>query len=190
MFPSIAQPVQRFVLQSTTFAIILVGITITNQVQAAERVTLTYGAIERSIPVEQLETLAASGTLPAEAHELTALLELLEIEPKDVQANLTATAEFNLLEIDAVAYSDIGEDLLLLAGQIVHTPPQVAPIAALRGMLLTAIADDGQTSLLELIQCYPTPEMMIDVKRLLSKNWREEGDLSGLTNQFHWEVLQ
>jgi len=161
---------------------------------AAQRVTLTYGAIERSVAVADLAVFAETGEFPASAHEFAALLRFVGLAESEartqLQTQLSEPIAFDLLELDAAAYSQVGEDFLFLLGQVIYTRPRVAPITSLRGAILTAIADDGELSILEILERFPTPELVIDGRRILTGNWLDPEELENLTRQFYLEILQ
>ena len=152
---------------------------------AAERLTLAYGNFARTVAIDHLAVLCDTGTFPAAASELRAGLALFDLEVATLCNALTESVAVNILDLDAALHTDIGEDLLFVAGQAIHNPPRVAPIAALRGTLLTA-AEDGSVSAIELLQRYPTPDVAIDLAVLLRDDWFSD-NLDGVTREFSWE---
>lgn len=154
---------------------------------SAEYLTLTYGSFARTLVIDQLAQRCTTGTLPPEAHELEAILALLAVETDNLCDALTEEVAIDPVELDQVLQSRIGEDLLFVLGQVIHTRPRVAPITSLRGALLTA-SEDGTLQGLEILERYPPPEVMIDLARLFSEDWIND-DLEGLSRDFSWDIL-
>jgi hypothetical protein len=100
---------------------------------------------------------------------------------------LTESIAVDLVEFDQALRSQIGEDLLFVAGQVIHNRPRVATITSLRGALITA-SEDGEMNALEVLQQYPTSEVMIDLERLFSEDWRKDG-LADFSRDFFWDSL-
>jgi len=154
---------------------------------SAEYLTLTYGSFSRTLTIEHLVQRCDTGTLPPDAHELGAILALLSADGDELCGFLTEVVAIDPVEFDRVLHSRIGEDLLFVLGQVIHTRPRVAPITSLRGALLTA-SEDGSIRGLEILQRYPPPDVMIDLARLLSEDWMKD-DLAGFSRDFSWDIL-
>jgi hypothetical protein len=69
--------------------------------------------------------------------------------------------------VDDFLYSETGDRLLTWLTQVVHTPSRQGSIPALRSAFLMAVSDDQQISLLELLQTYPTAQVMVDGANLI-----------------------
>ena len=154
---------------------------------SAESLTLTYGSFARTIRIDHLVQLCDTGTLPPEAHELSATLALLSVDTAELCTPLTESVAIEPVEFDRALHSKIGEDLLFVLGQVIHTRPRVAPITSLRGALITA-SEDGSINALEILQRYPPPEVVIDLERLLSDDWIKD-DLADFARDFSWDAL-
>jgi len=154
-------------------------------VRSADRLILTYGSLARTVEIGHLAALCDTGALPAAARELRAGMAMFDLDAEALCEPLTETIEVDLLDLDAALHTQIGEDLLFVVGQAIHNRPRVAPIAALRGTLLTAAAD-RQISALELLQHYPTPDVAIDLTVLLGDTWFDD-NLSNVTRDFSWD---
>jgi hypothetical protein len=154
---------------------------------SAEYLTLTYGGLARTVEIQHLSQLCDTGTLPEEAHELSATLTMLSVDTDDVCRTLTESIAVDLVEFDQALRSQIGEDLLFVAGQVIHNRPRVATITSLRGALITA-SEDGEMNALEVLQQYPTSEVMIDLERLFSEDWMKDG-LADFSRDFFWDSL-
>ncbi len=153
--------------------------------QSAEYLTLTYGSLARTVAIRHLVQLCDTGTLPDEAHELSATLAMLSVDTDEMCRTLTESVAIDLVEFDRALRSQIGEDLLFVMGQVVHNRPRVATIVSLRGALLAA-GEDGAINALEVLERYPTPEVLIDLERLFSDDWIEDG-FADFSRDFAWD---
>ena len=132
---------------------------------AAEKVVLKYGILRESIPVSDLETLAETGrTDPA----LENYIKLAGKQPEDVQRALTSTVKVDLLTLDRSLNSLPGNLILDEVGKTIRTPAKAADRQAIRAALIKSAEEDGRISLLEVIQNYPTSEVVVEGDRLVS----------------------
>ncbi|TAF56964.1 MAG: alpha/beta hydrolase [Oscillatoriales cyanobacterium] len=154
---------------------------------SADELTLTYGSLARTVKLQHLAQLCDTGTLPEEAEEFSTILATLAVDTDEMCDTLTEPIAIDVVEFDQALRSQIGEDLLFIAGQVIHNRPRVATITSLRGALITA-SEDGEINALEVLQHYPTPEVMIDLERLLSDDWVNDG-LADFSRDFFWDSL-
>ncbi|RZM82447.1 alpha/beta hydrolase [Leptolyngbya iicbica] len=131
---------------------------------AAEKIVLTYGPISMRVPITELEGLAETGEASG---QLEQLLKLANQEPTSVQTTLTDPVPVNLTVLDLALNSLPGEWALDQVGEIIHPASGAGSRQALRSALIAAAADDNEITLLEVMQAYPTPELMVRGDRLL-----------------------
>ena len=131
---------------------------------AAEKIVLTYGPISMRVPITELEDLAETGEPSGQLQEL---LKLANQEPESVQTTLTDPVSVNLTVLDLALNSLPGEWALDQIGEIIHPASGEGSRQALRSALIAAAADDDEITLLEVMQAYPTPELMVRGDRLL-----------------------
>jgi hypothetical protein len=131
---------------------------------AADKIVLTYGPISMRVPITELEDLAATGETSGQLQEL---LKLANQEPTSVQTTLTDPVPVNLTVLDLALNSLPGEWVLDQVGEIIHPASGAGSRQALRSALIAAAADDNEITLLEVMQAYPTPELMVRGDRLL-----------------------
>ena len=131
---------------------------------AAETVVLTYGFVNLEIPIEDLEALAAGEET---SRELERLLEVADQDPNTLRTTLNAPIEVSPVVLDTALNSPPGEWVLDQVSETIQTSSGVAGRQALRGALIGASADDNQITLLELMQVYPSPEIVVEGDRLL-----------------------
>jgi hypothetical protein len=131
---------------------------------AAERVVLKYGILQQSVPVADLTTFARTG-------QLTSSLEgygISDKESQNVRTSLTKQVKIDVRTLDRGLNNPLGEALLDELGTAIHTPTGAANRQALRSALIMSASDDGQVSLLEIIQKYPTQDVQVEGDRVLS----------------------
>ncbi|WP_204141653.1 alpha/beta hydrolase [Halomicronema sp. CCY15110] len=131
---------------------------------AAEKIVLTYGPISMQVPITELEDLAATGE---PSGQLEQLLKLANQEPASVQTTLTDPVPVNLTVLDFALNSLPGEWALDQVGEIIHPASGAGSRQALRSAIIASAADDNEITLLEVMQAYPTPELMVRGDRLL-----------------------
>ncbi|MBW4513388.1 MAG: alpha/beta hydrolase [Scytonematopsis contorta HA4267-MV1] len=149
---------------------------------AAERVILKYRVFRESISVEALSTFANTGKIS------TVLPVDIAVGGKKsaaIRRYLTEPVKVNPLILDRILNSPVGNIILDQLSQVIHTKSRKADRQALRSALILSANKDGQITLLEVIQNYPTSEVEVDGDRLESAYktlLRLQGSLQNLLN--------
>ncbi|MBE9198108.1 MULTISPECIES: alpha/beta hydrolase [unclassified Nodularia (in: cyanobacteria)] len=130
---------------------------------AAEQVVLKYGIFRESISVEELSTFAETGEL---SRSLRVNFALAQQDPNAIRPYLTTPVNIDLVILDRVLNSPIGNVILDELSQVIHPPSRTADRQALRAALVLSASEDGQVTLLEIIQNYPTTNVEVDGERL------------------------
>jgi hypothetical protein len=148
---------------------------------SAEKITMKYGPIYRSIAVTDLKDYAQTGK-PSD--ELGSFLRL--VKPKD-RESLTKTLNmkfpFTVVQVDKLIKTPAAEGLLTeLSGATVL--PGNEELKALRGALLIAASSKEGLGTLSLLDSYPTPTLTVDLKKLLvlmknNKSFKGLGSMMG-----------
>jgi len=68
--------------------------------------------------------------------------------------------------LDRVLNSPIGNVILDELSQVIHPPSRTADRQALRAALVLSASEDGEVTLLEIIENYPTINVEVDGERL------------------------
>ena len=131
---------------------------------AAEHVVLKYKILREKISVRELTRLTETGT-PSPA--LAAYLKLAGKEPQDIRQPLTQIVKVNPLLLDRVLNSWVGNAVLDQVSQAIHTPSNQANRQALRAAISLSANRDGQLTLMEVLQNYPTQEVEVEGDRLV-----------------------
>lgn len=129
---------------------------------AAERVVLRYRIFRQSLSVAELSRFAETGEL---SRTLRSNLNLARQDPEQVRRYLTESVQVNPVFLDRLLNSRVGDVVLDELTQIIYTPSRRADRQALRAALVLS-ARDGQVSLIEVLQNYPTQEVQVDGDRL------------------------
>lgn len=151
---------RRWKIVLIAVAIILIP---ANSAIAAEQVVLKYRIFRESFSVQELSTFADTGELST---SLRINLALARQDPKVVRRYLTETVKVDFVFLDRVLNSPVGNPILDQISQIIHTPSRRADRQALRAALVLSAREDGQISLIEVLQNYPTSEVEVEGERL------------------------
>ncbi|HEY9763341.1 MAG TPA: alpha/beta hydrolase [Trichocoleus sp.] len=130
---------------------------------AAETILLRYQGFGRAVPVFDLATLAQTGEAP---DSVGGLLNMANEDPATLQDLLTRNLTVNPNLLDSVLYSWPGEWALDQMGGVIHPPSGQASRQALRSAIVLAAAKDSQISLLEVLEHYPTPQVVLEGDRI------------------------
>ena len=137
---------------------------------AAQSVVFKYLVLQETLSVTELTTFAETGEL---SHGLQFYLGSRENNTEKGAAELklrdTLTQE---VKVDGVLLyralnNPAGELLLDKVSQIIHTPSNRANVPSLRSALVDSALEDNQITLLEVLQNYPTSEVVVEGDRLV-----------------------
>lgn len=132
---------------------------------AAETVYLDFGLLGRSIPTTSLTHFAETGE--ADADLAPYLRRLTPDQKEQVREALTASRPVDLVHLSQWFYSSMGEDTLVFAGDLIQTEGQLNGQRAIRAALLAAAAD-GELSLIDVIEHFPTRGLRFDLNQMLT----------------------
>jgi hypothetical protein len=127
--------------------------------QAADRVRINYRGFSRSVPVPLLVLLAETGQSTG---VLGGLLNQAGRNPGDLRSLLTRPLTASPVVLDRALNSRPGEWMLDYVGQTIHPGQGGANRQALRSALVLSASNDGQITLLEVLQNYPTEEVVLE----------------------------
>ena len=129
-----------------------------------EKVTLTYGPQQLSIPMEELQTFAETG----EASKVIKFIAGFVGDDQEIfRTALTEKVTVpDPLFLNKAMDFIVGELFLYEIGQAIYTPSRQKVIEALRSSIGLSVLDNREISLLEVIERYPAQELFIDAKKL------------------------
>lgn len=143
----------------------------------AERITVSYGALERSINISSLEQYALDGTINEDLRTYTGFLN--ETQRQRFRQVLQARANLDVVAVSQFLYTQQGEILLRQLGEVVRTESNLSGFLAIRSaLILAAAAPEGLTAL-SVLQAFPLSDIRIDLGRTLEIL----GDLQSLIRQ-------
>lgn len=134
-----------------------------DRAEAAEWVVLKYGFLRGRLSVPELTTFVKTGEL---SRSLRAYLKLAKKEPAELRRTLTQEVKVNPTFLYQVLKTPVGDVMLDQVSQVVHTPSNRANRESLRGALVSSALPDGNITLIETLQNYPTPEVHVEGERL------------------------
>ncbi len=132
---------------------------------AAERIYTTFSAIETSISVTALEKYAEDGII---AHELAFYQQYLPPkQSQELQGILLTPVKVSPVVVSQFLYTPEGEFLLNRLAQVIQPESGQAQgrFQALRSALISASAEPGGLTLLNLLRKYPYSSIHIDLRR-------------------------
>jgi hypothetical protein len=138
---------------------------------AAETIILRYGVLGGSLPVTDLTNWVDRGEL---SDDLETYLLLSQQKPDKIRRLLSQSVPVSADWLDLSLRTDPGRTLLSAVGQVLQSPQSRDSAESLKTALLAAARDDGQLSLLEVLQDYPARELHVQVDRLnkLADTWQ------------------
>lgn len=152
--------------QLSLFSIALVGLGCLGfapSALAAENVVLQYRGFSRTVAVSDLVTLAETGEAPT---SLAGMLRQVGQQPETLQTVLSQPLMTDVVMLDKALNSLPGEWMLDQVSQAIRPVSGEASRQALRSALVAAADDDGEVTLLEVLQAYPTETVVLEVDRL------------------------
>lgn len=130
---------------------------------AAKHVVFKYKILQESVSVPELTTFAQTGQA---SPNLQAYFRLSRQRPDTTRQTLTRPIKVDPILLDRVLNSPVGNTVLDQVGQAIQTPKGGAERQALRAALTLSASDDGSLSILEILQRYPTEEVIVDGDRI------------------------
>lgn len=134
--------------------------------QAADRIYVTYGLLERSISIDALENFAKTGEVDDDLYVYTSYVR--PEQRKQLRSALQTKADVSPVAISQFLYSPQGELLLRRLGQVIQSEARTDGAIGIRAALILAAADstEGFTPL-SIIRKFPTRGIRIDLQKTL-----------------------
>ncbi|MDZ8054000.1 MAG: alpha/beta hydrolase [Aulosira sp. ZfuVER01] len=167
------------ILLLLVLSILLPTFGISNSVLAAEQVYGSYSAIQLSIPVTSLEKYAQTGVID---DKLNIYQQYLPAEQfKELRQILLTPVKVSPVVVSQFLYTPQGEFILRRLAEAIKTrSPQPQPeFQTLRSAFISAAAEPGGLTLLNLLRKYPTSSINID----LAHSMGIAGELEQLINE-------
>lgn len=132
---------------------------------SAEYIQIQLGLLSLSVPVEALETYAATGVAPDEID--TYVNYLTPNAREQFRETLNRQFQVDRVAISQMGYSSIGVDFLTRLGAIVQTPAGQNGWQSMRAALILSASEPEGMSILGILKNFPTEGIHIDIGELL-----------------------
>ncbi|HLO49102.1 MAG TPA: alpha/beta hydrolase [Kamptonema sp.] len=143
----------------------------------AERVYVTYGPLEISVPVKSLEVFVETGVVDDNWDGFAQYVNQQQLA--QLRQALQAKAEVSPVTISQFLYTSQGEVLLQRLGRVIQTKGRQPGFYAIRAALILAAADPEGLTPVNVLKKFPTYGIRIDVARGLAV----VNQLTGLVNR-------
>jgi predicted dienelactone hydrolase len=146
-------------------AFFLISALVSRPVLGAERLTLSYGLVRRSIPIASLENYARTGKIDDE------LATYFKYAPKErlpqIREALLTPIPLNAVQVSQFLYTPIGERLLEDLAEVVQGETRSTGLYGIRAALILAAADPEGFTLLNILHKFPSRDISINLVRAL-----------------------
>jgi predicted dienelactone hydrolase len=144
---------------------------------AADRVTISYGLLERSISINSLDIYAREGHITEDFQKYTQYLDQEQL--LQLRQILRAKSDLSPIAVSQFLYTDQGEVLLNRLSEVIRTETNLPGFYAIRGALILAAAEPEGLTVVNVLKQFPLDSVRIDLGRSL----RILGDLETLIRQ-------
>jgi predicted dienelactone hydrolase len=126
---------------------------------------VSYGVLERSIAIDELEKFAETGQLSPQLMAYNHRLQLDAMQLEQIRTWLITPADLDKVAVAQFLYTEQGKFLLKQLTQVVQTPARRGSFSALRSAVILAAANenDGGLTLLNVLRQYPTESIRINL---------------------------
>ncbi len=155
-------------LRGRAIAVLLGGAVVLTALpgRAAERLTLSYGLLERSITLQTLEKYADSGELDNDLYVYT---RYVKPEQRDqLRKALRLKSDLSPVAVSQFLYSPQGDILLKRLGQLIQPESRDNGSLAIRAALILAADDREGLTPLTVLKRFPTRGIRVDLQKTLA----------------------
>ncbi|NBO31354.1 MAG: alpha/beta hydrolase [Cyanobacteria bacterium WB6_1B_304] len=139
---------------------------ITMPANCAEQIVLTYGALQGSVKVADIEIFAREGIIQGDLSDYARLLQPWQRE--QFQRILTTRIDLGRVAVAQFLYSPQGETLLQWLGNIIQLPSGQSGFNAIRASIILGTDDREGLTLLNVLHKFPTQGIRIDLGRVFA----------------------
>ena len=129
----------------------------------AERIYVTYGPVEVSVPIESLAVFAKEGQIDSNLDGFAQYAN--ESQLAEIRSALQAKAEISQVTIAQFLYTPQGEVLLKRLGRLIQTKARQPGFYAIRAALILAASDPEGLTIVNVLRKFPTYGIRIDIAR-------------------------
>jgi predicted dienelactone hydrolase len=132
---------------------------------AAQRLTLAYGLLERSISLDDLIDYADTGALD---DELYVYIRYIKPEQRELlRRSLRLKSDLSVVAVAQFLYSPQGQILLQRLGEVIQPESRQNGLHAIRAALILAAADPEGLTPINVLRQFPTAGIRIDLQKSL-----------------------
>lgn len=146
------------VLSSALMFVGLSGLSLPSE--AAEKITINYGAFGRSIAISDLRQYLETGKPPSDLASILSVVSQQERE--SLLAGLKFKVPLNVVVMDKLLRSPQGEQLLTQVAGTTSLPGGEEKLALRSALIVAASSKDG-VGLLSFLEAYPSQTLRIDI---------------------------
>jgi predicted dienelactone hydrolase len=132
----------------------------------AERIYVTYGPVEVSVPIESLALFAKEGQIDSNLDGFAQYAN--ESQLAEIRSALQAKAQISQVTIAQFLYTPQGEVLLKRLGRLIQTKARQPGFYAIRAALILAASDPEGLTIVNVLRKFPTYGIRIDIARGLA----------------------
>jgi predicted dienelactone hydrolase len=129
----------------------------------AERIYVTYGPVEVSVPIESLAVFAKEGQIDSNLDGFAQYANQSQLA--EIRSALQAKAEISQVTIAQFLYTPQGEVLLRRLGRLIQTKARQPGFYAIRAALILAASDPEGLTIVNVLRKFPTYGIRIDIAR-------------------------
>lgn len=142
---------------SLAIALLTVGINLiptifTRPALSAERINISYGILQRSIPIKSLELYAQTGKIDEDLAAYARYVDKKELA--QLRKILVTPIPLGTVEVSQFLYTGIGETLLQRLGEVIQLESGQNGFYAIRSALIISAAQKQGFTLLDVLRNY------------------------------------
>ncbi len=144
---------------------------------ALDNVTVKYGAVDVTLPMSDLQSLAQTGKASS---QLQSVLSLAKQTPESMREILTREVPLDSQLVGRLANTYFGELVFKQLGEVAYTPATRTQSASALRDALVAASKDGKISLVEVMQNYSPAALEVDGNQAMAIYQRVIKDVQDL----------
>jgi len=143
----------------------------------ADRLTISYGVLERSVSIDSLSAYANDGSIEGDFKDYVQYLEPEQLD--NLRRILRTKANLSHVAVAQFLYTEQGEALLRRLGEVIRTDSHLSGFYATRAAMIQAAADPAGLTPLNVLKQFPLSNIRLDLERTI----QILGDLDALVRQ-------
>ncbi|GAB1539442.1 hypothetical protein NUACC21_21080 [Scytonema sp. NUACC21] len=156
---------KQFIRFKIALGFLSLGLLAPRPTLAAERLTLSFGVLERSIPIDSLEKYAKTGKIDDELATYARYAGKEQLA--QLRQVLLTPIPLKPVQVSQFLYTPIGERLLETLGEVIQQESGISGFYAIRASLILAAVDPQGLTLLTVLRRFPSRSISINLARSL-----------------------